>query len=212
MEYNTERPKMIIPEYGRHIHNMIWHAVAIVDKNERNRCAWSIIKVMGDLNPHLRDVPDFQHKLWDQLFIMSDFKLKVDSPFSQPEPEQFQRPPRKISYPEYLLEVRYYGKIVRDMIAVVVGCSDSDKKEGLTYAIANTMKKNYIKWNKDTVEDSVIFEDLRKLSGGKIVVNKPSEPLILGDEILQNGKKRSKNGPHNNPHRKKKFFGSNGSI
>ena len=202
MEYNTERPKMIIPEYGRHIHNMIWYAISIEDKNERNRCTWGIIKIMGSLNPHLRDVPDFQHKLWDQLFIMSNFKLKVDSPFSQPEPEQFQHPPRSISYPEYLLEVRYYGKIIRDMISVAVGCSDPDKKEGLIYIIANTMKKNYIKWNKDTVEDSVIFEDLRKISKGKIIINIPSDPLIVSDEILQNVKRRNKN----NPYRKKKFF------
>lgn len=208
MEYNIDRRKMIIPEYGRHIHTMIWNAMAIEDKNKRNNCAWSIIRVMGDLNPHLRDVPDFQHKLWDQLFIMSEFKLKVDSPFPQPNPEQFKRLPKNISYPQYLLEARYYGKIVRDMISVAAECSDPDKKEGLVYAIANTMKKNYIRWNKDTVEDSVVFADLQRLSMGKIVIQSPTYPLVEIEDILQSRKRKNKN----NLHRKKSFFGSNGDI
>ena len=89
LEYNTERTKLIIPEYGRHLHKMIDQALTCDNKDERNKMAKAIIGVMGNLNPHLRDVPDFQHKLWDQLFIMSDFELDVDTPYPLPSKEVF---------------------------------------------------------------------------------------------------------------------------
>ncbi|XOD68053.1 MAG: DUF4290 domain-containing protein [Flavobacteriales bacterium Tduv] len=211
MEYNTGRSNMIIPEYGRNIHKMIKHAMTIADRDERNQSSWSIIRVMGDLNPHLRDVPDFQHKLWDQLFIMSDFLLDVDSPFQKPEPEQFQIPPKRMKYPERLREFRYYGKIVKDMIKVAIDCSEEDKKEGLIYAIANTMKKSYLKWNKETVEDSVIIEDLKKLSGDKLYLHAHGDSLINAENILNSNKKKNQSFYSNN-NKKKRFNNGNGNI
>jgi len=113
LEYNTERTKLIIPEYGRHIHKMIDQALACKDKVERNNMAKAIIGVMGNLNPHLRDVPDFQHKLWDQLFIMSDFSLDVDSPYSKPLKEVFSQRPEKLNYPQNFPKYRFYEYIKR---------------------------------------------------------------------------------------------------
>ena len=190
MEYNTDRPKLIIPEYGRNIHRMIYHALDIQDRKKRNEYALGIIKVMGNLNPHLRDVPDFQHKLWDQLFIMSEFKLDVDSPYPKPSPEEFQVPPKRVAYGTSLNQYRYYGKIIRDIIKVAIDIEDEDKREGLYYVIANTMKKNYLKWNKDTIEDETIFNDLLALSNGKIDLSKNKEPLLCIDDILNPLKKR----------------------
>lgn len=208
MEYNTERKNMVIPEYGRNIHKMIEYAITIEDRNERNKCAWGIIRVMGDLNPHLRDVPDFQHKLWDQLFIMSNFKLDVDSPFQKPE--QLKIPPKKMKYPERLKEFRYYGKIIKDLINIAINCLDEDKKEGLIYAIANTMKKSHFKWNKDTVQDNIIIDDLKKLSGYKLYLNSNNnDPLVNVEHILNYSKKRNKNHYY---YIKKKRYSNNGHI
>lgn len=196
MEYNTKRTKMIIPEYGRHIHTMILQAIDLKDREKRNRFACRIIKIMENLTPKIRNIPNLQHKLWDQLFIMSEFKLDVDSPFLKPNAETFHIPFREVSYPEYLRDYRYYGKIIRSMIRVASDCQDLQKKEGLTYAIANIMKKNYIRCNKKTIEDSVVFADLRKLSNGKMIL-KSAEPLLSHDEVINKNKRKSRKYLHN---------------
>lgn len=168
LEYNSERPKLIIPEYGRHVQKMVKYCKTIEDRRHRNQVAQSIIDVMGNLNPHLRDVPDFQHKLWDQLFIMSEFELDVDSPFPIPEPETFTAPPERIAYPEKSSKYRYYGLNIKRMIEVALSWPEGDKRDALVRAIANHMKKCYLNWNKDSVEDSVIFAQLLDISDGAI--------------------------------------------
>jgi hypothetical protein len=193
MEYNTERPIMTIPEYGRNIHKMVYHAVTIKDKKLRNKCALSIIKVMGYLYPHLRNIPDFQHKLWDQLFIMSNFRLNVDSEFKKLKKKDFNLPPKKMSYPDKLTEFRYYGRIIKDMIQFAITCKDIVKRRELIYIIANTMKKNYLKWNKNTVDDHVIIKDLEFLSNNKLTLNINELPLISIENIYLTNKKKNKN-------------------
>jgi len=168
LEYNTEREKLIIPEYGRHFQKMVDHAVSIKDDEERNKVAKAIISVMGNLQPHLRDVPDFQHKLWDQLFIMSDFKLEAESPFPITPKEVLQARPDPLEYPQNHPKYRFYGNNIKRMIDVAIGWDEGDKRAGLEYAIANHMKKCYLNWNKDTVEDKAIFKHLFELSDGKI--------------------------------------------
>ena len=118
MEYNVDREPLIIPEYGRHIQKMVNYCVEIENTEERNRCANAIISVMGDMNPHLRDVPDFQHKLWDQLFIMSDFKLVVDSPYPIPTREVINLKPERLAYPQKNPKYRFYGNNIKYMIEV----------------------------------------------------------------------------------------------
>lgn len=189
IEYNTERPHLIIPEYGRHIQKMVDQAVAEQDPEKRNKQAKSIISVMGNLNPHLRDVADFQHKLWDQLFIISDFKLDVESPYEKPSVEALRELPASLEYPQNFPKYRFYGNNIKRMIDVAIGWEDGDKKDGLVLTIANHMKKCFLNWNKDTVEDDVIFTHLFELSDGKLNL-KESEQALRNSSILLKTKNR----------------------
>ena len=186
LEYNTERPKLIIPEYGRHVQKMVDHAISIEDDAERNRVAQAIISVMGNIQPHLRDVPDFQHKLWDQLFIMSDFKLNVESPFPITSKETLQKRPDPLEYPQNFPKYRFYGNNIKRMIDVAVKWEKGDMRDGLEYAIANHMKKCYLNWNKDTVDDKAIFKHLYELSDGQIDLAKEGENLTESGQFLKN--------------------------
>lgn len=186
LEYNTERPQLIIPEYGRHFQKMVDHAVSIEDPVERNKVANAIISVMGNLQPHLRDVPDFHHKLWDQLFIMSDFKLDVESPFPITSKEILQRRPDALEYPQNFPKYRFYGNNIKRMIDVAVKWEKGDKRSGLEYAIANHMKKCYLNWNKDVVDDSAIFKHLYELSNGEIDFASQGENLTDSGQFLKN--------------------------
>ena len=185
LQYNTEREHLIIPEYGRHLQKMINHAVAQESKEERNRLAKAIISIMGNMQPHLRDVPDFQHKLWDQLFIMSDLKLDADSPFEIPTEEMLSVRPEPLKYPQNFPKYRFYGNNIKTMIDVANTWEAGEMKEALEYTIANHMKKSFLNWNKDTVEDSVIFSHLFELSDGKIDLRGSKEDLSDSTSLLK---------------------------
>ena len=206
MEYNTERVKMHIPEYGRNVQRMIEFAITVKDRDERNRVARAIISVMGQLNPHLRDVTDFKHKLWDHLFIIANFKLDVDSPYPIPNAETFQTKPDKVSYPDGRIRYRHYGKILEQIIKKAVEFEEGAEKEALKLAIGNSMKKSYLMWNRDSVTDDVIFEQLIELSKGKLKLD-PSVKLSQANELLiprpqqQHSNKNNKNRNRNNRHR-----------
>ncbi len=197
LEYNSERKHLIIPEYGRHLQKMVEEAVEIEDDKERNQVAKSIIAVMGNMQPHLRDVPDFQHKLWDQLFIISDFKLDVESPFPKPTREMLEERPEMLGYPQNFPKYRFYGNNINRMINEVKDWEEGPLKEGLVLTIANHMKKSYLNWNRDTVEDEIIFEHLRELSGGKINLKNADEDLSDASSLIRNKKKHT--GKNNNP-------------
>lgn len=197
LQYNTKRKPLIIPEYGRHIHIMIEQMLSIDDREERNKMSKAIIGVMGNLNPHLRDVPDFQHKLWDQLFIMSNFQLDVDSPFEKPQEEVLAMKPQKLPYPQNHPKYRFYGNNIKRMIDVAIKWEESDIKNALLFNIANHMKKSFLSWNKDTVDDNVIIQHLDELSGGKLKV--PADHLPLSDSAqLLKIKSKNGNGPKSN--------------
>jgi hypothetical protein len=191
LEYNAERSHLIIPEYGRHLQKLIEQAIAIEDVEVRNKAAKYIIQVMGSLNPHLRDVLDFQHKLWDQLFIMSDFRLEVDSPYPIPSREVLQLKPDVLNYPQNYPKYRYYGNNIKYMIDVANKWEDGDMKNALVKVIANHMKKSYLSWNKDTVKDDVIYEHLYELSDGKINMLDSSESLLNTTDLLRTNKRIS---------------------
>jgi hypothetical protein len=193
LEYNTEREHLIIPEYGRHLQKMINYATSQESKDERNRLAKAIISVMGNMQPHLRDVPDFQHKLWDQLFIMSDFKLDADSPFEKPSKEILSIAPDPLAYPQSYPKYRFYGNNIKIMIQAACQWDDGDMKTALVYTIANHMKKSFLSWNKDTVEDSVIFDHLFELSDGKIDIRSSEEKLTDSTQLLKMQRKVTKN-------------------
>ncbi len=205
LEYNSDRSKLIIPEYGRHIQKMVEHIVDIKDDDKRNKAAREVIAVMGNLTPHLRDVPDFQHKLWDQLFMISNYKLEVDSPFPKPDPEEQKKAIKPLNYPENNPKYRFYGNNIKRMIDEVKDWEDSDKKEGLILTIANHMKKCYLNWNRDTVDDKVIFNHLYELSDGKINLKQKDEDLSSASNLV--GKSNSsKSKPKHYKYKKKKYY------
>ena len=195
LEYNTERTGLIIPEYGRHIQKMVDQAINCIDKKERNKMAQAIIGVMGNLNPHLRDVPDFQHKLWDQLFIMSGFNLDVDSPFPKPSKEIYDEKPEKLNYPQNHPKYRFYGNNIKKMIDVAISWEEGEMKTELIYVIANHMKKCFLKWNKDSVDDVIIFNHIFELSDGKIKIDKNSKPLTDSKNLISLSAKKFSKSP-----------------
>ena len=206
LEYNSVREDLIIPEYGRHIQKMIHHASSQKSKDERNKIAKSIISVMGNLQPHLRDVSDFQHKLWDQLFIMSDFNLDVDSPFEKPKKEELLAKPKPLSYPQNFPKYRFYGNNIKIMIDEAVKWDSGDKKEALLYTIANHMKKCFLNWNKDSVTDQVIFDHLYELSETNIDIRDSKEELLDSALLLRSKKKFSnKKFPKKNNKNRKRY-------
>ena len=211
LEYNSGRTLMIIPEYGRHIQKLVNHCLALEAKEERNTMAKAIVDVMGNLQPHLRDVPDFKHKLWDQLFIMSEFKLDVESPYPQPSKEELQEKPEGLAYPKSASRYRYYGNNIQTMIDIALSWEEGDKKEALVFTIANHMKKCYLNWNKDTVDDAVIFKHLYDLSDKKIDLRETEEVLSESNNLLKkrnsqgqnHSKTNHKKQNHNNKNRKR---------
>lgn len=217
LEYNAERPHLIIPEYGRHLQKLIDQATEIEDREERNKAARYIIQVMGNLNPHLRDVLDFQHKLWDQIFIMSDFKLDVDSPYPIPTRDVIHLTPERLAYPQKNPKYRFYGNNIKYMIDVANSWEEGEMKSALVKVIANHMKKSYLSWNKDTVTDMVIFEHLYELSDGKLNLLQSNEELLTTNDLIRTNKKMSNksmpssNNPKakNNKNGKKPFIKNN---
>ena len=201
LEYNTQREKLIISEYGRHIQKMVDYAAKLENKLERQKMAEGIIDLMGELNPHLRDVDDFKHKLWDHLFIMSDFKLDVNSPYEKPELEKLFEKPEPLPYPNNKIRFNHYGKVIEMMIEQVSEMEKGDLKDKLTLAIANQMKKSYVNWNRDSVEDQLIFKQLEQISNGKLLLAKDTE--LASVTVLKKANNRKKK--QNNKHRNKRY-------
>ncbi|WP_353151315.1 DUF4290 domain-containing protein [Flavobacterium sp.] len=191
LEYNSQREHLIIPEYGRYVQKLINQITAIEDREKRNKGARYVISVLGNLNPHLRDVPDFQHKLWDQLFIMSDFKLDIDSPFPIPTRDVVQLKPERLSYPQNFPKYSFYGNNIKYMIDVARKWEEGELKNALIIVIANHMKKCFLSWNKDTVTDEVIFNHLLELSNGELNLTAMKEELSTSQNLMKVNKKQS---------------------
>ena len=169
MEYNTEREHLIIPEYGRHVQRMIAHATTITDKVEQQKCVDAIIAFMGQMNPHLRDVKEFTHKLWDHLHIMSDFKLDVKSPYPKPEIEKLEERPEKMTYPGNKIKFSYYGNTIQTMIQEGLKM-EGEEKVIMTGMIANQMKKSYILFNESSVDNNMIRLHLKQMSNNQLTL------------------------------------------
>jgi hypothetical protein len=207
MEYNTTRGPLILPEYGRNVQNMIAHAMKIEDSVERNRAAQAIIEVMGQLNPHLRDVDDFRHKLWTHLFVMSDFKLDVDSPYEIPKLEVLLEKPKLMDYPKGKIKYGHYGKYTETILKTSKSLTSAEEKEYLKNSMANFMKKLYLSHNNDAVENNVIAENLKELSEGDLVLENPDD-LANTSTLLKSlgmNKKFNTNSNNNNKNFKNKY-------
>jgi hypothetical protein len=189
MEYNTQLPKLEIPEYGRNIQVMIDHCITIEDRDERNKCARAIIQIMGQLNPHLRDIADFTHKLWDHLFLISKFQLDVDSPYPRPNAETFTTKPKNVPYPATKIRYKHYGKTIERIIDAAKTYEEGPEKKELSRLIANHLKKSYVNWNKDSVTDDVIFKQFKEMTNNELHIDENSA-LTHANEL--------KNKNHNN--------------
>jgi len=168
MEYNTTHGTMKISEYGRNIENMVLHITSLTDREQRNRMTATLVNILAIMNPDMRDQVDIKHKLYDHIHIMSDFKLDIDSPYPvPPRPEEAPRPER-IPYTQEKIKLRPYGKYMQRMIEKAVEFEEGEEKEELVKTIANNLKKMYLNWNRDSVNDELIHEHLSLLSGTKL--------------------------------------------
>ncbi len=197
MDYNSNRKKLLLPEYGRHIQQMVNHCVSIQDKEERTKCAHSIIGNMGNMFPHLRDVNDFKHKLWDHLAIMSDFGLDIETPFELPKKETLYERPKKLAYNNQRIRYRHYGRTIEQMIDKAAEMEEGEHKKHLIMLIANNMKKSLIMWNKDFPGDERVFSDIRSMSGNR---------LEVGDDIKIPEQRENQYNQNQNRNKKKQPF------
>ena len=168
MEYNTNRTKLLMPEYGRNIQMMVEYCKSILSKEERNEVAKTIVEFMGQRNPHLRDEENYKHKLWDHLYILADYDLDVDAPYPFPTKEKLDQKPNRMDYPSFENEYKFYGKSILQLIDRAIELEEGEEKEALIQVIANNMKKSYNVYNKEHVQDEVIFRHLKELSQDKL--------------------------------------------
>jgi hypothetical protein len=208
-DYNTQRKRMALPEYGRNVQKMVDHIKSIDDRDERNRAAKTIIQIMGNLNTHLRDVGDFKHKLWDHLSLIANFELDIDSPYPVPEPSKFVEKPKQVPYRQGEIRYLHYGRIIELMINAASEMEDGEEKEYFTNLIVNQMKKSYITWNRGQVADEVIIGDMKLLSRGRLKMTEGVKILEV-KELIPSVKRKPQGKPHNKqpnkPFNKKKGY------
>lgn len=170
MDYNTQRSQLKLPEYGRTIQQMVDYCCSLEDRNERTKAAHAVIAIMGNMNPHLRDVADFKHKLWDHLAIMSDFNLNIDWPYPLPDMELLYEKPEKLPYSDNRFRYRHYGKFIESILKKVNEIEDPAKKDILIEMMANHMKRSYMSWKRETITDDVIFKELMIITNGAVEI------------------------------------------
>ncbi len=204
MDYNTQRDKLLMPEYGRHVQDMINYVKSIPDKEKRNEQIQAVVQVMGTLNPQLRDINDFKHKLWDHVQIISDFEIDIDSPYPMPTRETLSAKPEVIPLQKIPVKAMHYGRNIQNMIEVIAQREDDEVKTYMIKTLASYMKQQYLIWNKDSVSEETIFNDITKLSDGRIVV---PEGVHIGMGMNDNGGNFQRN--KNNHRNKNKNNGNN---
>jgi hypothetical protein len=202
MEYNTVREKIVLGEYGRHIKRIVDNCVKIEDRERRNQTAKEIIELMGQLNPHLRNVDDFRHKLWDHLFMISEFKLDVDSPYPKTTKAQIIEKPEPLEYPQTKIRHRHYGKNVAALVDKAVKVEDAEKRAAFAQCIGNYMKLTYQNWNKENTNDEIIKNDLNIISKGEL-------SLSVEDNISELSRANRQNNINNGSNNNKRQFQNN---
>jgi hypothetical protein len=189
MEYNTTRNKLKISEYGRNVQKLVNLAKTIEDREQRTKFAKVIVQIMGQMNPTIRDSGDFRHKLWDHLHIIANFELDVDSPYPPPSRDILEKKPERLDYGSNNIRYKMYGTNIVKIIDRARDFEEGEEKDALIHAIANHLKKSYLSWNRESVDDEQIFEHLETLSKGNL---KLKEELKLNstNEILSRNKKK----------------------
>ena len=201
MEYNTTRNYLVIREYGRHIQKMVEYVLTLEDREKRQKNAYALIELMGFLNPHLKNVEDFRHKLWDHLFLISDFKLDVDSPYPIPTRETLKAKPDQLPYPKRYPKYNHLGKNIEIIIDKALSEEDAEKRQGFANSIAYYMKLTYSNWHKELVHDDNIQTELSAITKGELEFN--TRPFVKHRvenirEEFGGGKYRKNFGQRNN--------------
>lgn len=189
MEYNTKRNPLIISEYGRNVQKMIYDCMQIEDREKRSKTAELIVKVMAQMTPKVKEAGDYKQKLWDHLYMISDFKLDVDSPYPMPDKDVLNEKPRPLKYSENNIKFRHYGKIIQGIIEKAITYEEGAEKEQLVSNIANHLKKSYLNWNRNSVDDQLILDHLEYLSKGNLKLQE-DQKLSHTSEILARNKKK----------------------
>jgi len=203
MDYNSTRDKLIIPEYGRNVQKMTAYVLSIEDREKRTNMAKALIKIMTQLHPDQKDTADYKRKLWDHLHIISGYKLDVDGPFPPPTPEDRLGKPRRIPYPQEVIKFRPYGKNIARIIEKATTFDDGPEKDALVKNIANHLKKSYLNWNRDSVNDELITDHLSELSGGKLKLSEDMRLAHTNDLLSRNTGPGNNTQQQNNPRRKR---------
>ena len=219
LTYNTEKEAIAISEYGRCIQEMIKKLPEIEDRKQRTEAAKYIISVMVQMNPQIKESSDYEHKLWDHLYMISGYNLDLDGPYAPPRPITQQKRPQHIGYQNNDIKYGHYGQYLIKMIEAASQEENDEVREALAYSLASQMKRNYMEWNKSVVNDQVILDDLKNISGGRLVINEESKlsndmPVkAQPKQQQQQGKKKKKKVPNlkanmnnpNNPAYKKRM-------
>lgn len=209
MEYNTARDFLIIPEYGRNIQKMVDYAITIEDREKRTKTAHTIIVSMGQMNPGIKETADYNQVLWDHLYIISKFKLDVDGPYPPPSQEKLEKRPDTLKYSKKSIVLRHYGKHIINIIKKAIEYEEGEEKQALVFAIANQMKKSYLKWNRESVNDITIAKHLNELSNGKLTLDEGARLIAISEviqrpKIIKKKKSMNKGGQRNNNQNKRK--------
>lgn len=168
MLYNTQQKRLPMPEYGRGIQNMVDHALTIEDRAERQRCANTIVNIMGSMFPHLRDIPDFKHKLWDHLAVMADYKLDIDYPYEITPAVAVHSRPKPLAYPMKRIRYRHYGYMLESLLKKLKDMPEGEERDALTSMVANQMKRCLYNWNKDAMDEEKVAADLAEYTEGNV--------------------------------------------
>ena len=192
LTYNSQLKQLILPEYGRNVHQMVEHCMSLPDRDERNRCAHTIIAIMDNMFPENRVEADYKHKLWDHLAIMSEFELDIDYPYEIVRKDNLDSRPEPMGYHLEPIKYRHYGKIIERMIERAAQYPEGEERDTLVMLLANHMKKLIFQINKEDVEDAKIFKDLYYYSGGKIKLNVDTHSLHEFKEAPQQGGSKKK--------------------
>jgi hypothetical protein len=209
MDYNTTRPAMTIPEYGRNIQEMILYTCTVPDREKRNKAAKFIVNIMAQMHPQVKDTIDYKRKLWDHMYIISNYALDVDSPFPPPPPLTLSTKPEKISYHDKEIEFKHYGKNIAVIIEKAAEFPEGEEKDALVKAIAIHLKKSYLNWNRESVDDELIEEHLKILSKGRLKLKEDVKLTTTSDLLARNkikkpfrpgksGNTSNNNGGHSN--------------
>lgn len=204
MDYNTQREKLIMPEYGRHIQKMVEQIKKIEDKEKRNEQIRAVVQVMSTLNPHLKDYPDIKHKLWDHVFAIADYDLDVDSPYPMPSRDEVNSRPEMIEVNKTPIKATCYGRNIESMIDLIASREDGEEKNELIKMLALYMRQQYLIWNKDNVSDKTIFNDMEMLSGGKLKVPDGIELGSISGDFSRPGMQSRPQNRRKNKNRKRK--------